>query len=79
MSAKPIFIVLVPVVVKANIVIALYEHISGIVDDYHVLVFKSSHVEKMEFKTFYDENFTESNFTELKELVISFMDNKKSQ
>jgi len=66
--AKPIFIVEVPMMLHPEEFLNTQKLLERQITDYHVLMVKTN-VDDYKFKVFYEKDFTEINFDELKKLI----------
>jgi uncharacterized pyridoxamine 5'-phosphate oxidase family protein len=70
--AKPIFTVSIHNSADKEDVIRVEEMLMNKLPDYHVLIYLSSSDEP-KFQTFYDKDFTEVNYEEMKEIIKKSM------
>lgn len=75
--AKPIFIVALPYRLSDDRE-GLRESLNKEMPDYYHLVY-SKGIDEIEFKVFYDKDFTETNYEELKEFVRSEINSLKTK
>ena len=66
--AKPIFIVEAPMMQTHEEFVNTQKVLDNKLNDYHVLIVQTN-VDDFNFKVFYDKDFTEINYDELKELI----------
>ena len=66
--AKPIFIVEAPMMQTREEFIKTQKVLENKLNDYHVLIVQTN-VDDFNFKVFYDKDFTEINYDELRELI----------
>ena len=66
--AKPIFIVEAPAVLTNKDFLNTQKVLSNKLNDYHVFMVQSD-VKDFNFKVFYDKDFEEINYNELKKLI----------
>ena len=76
MNAKPIFIVKLPSEMDGKQVADIWDELHDQIKDYHVLVFQTNETKEPEFSVFYEKNFTEVKFDELKDIVKNAIANK---
>ena len=67
--AKPIFIVETPITQTNEEVANMQRVLENKLNDYHVLIIQMD-VDNFNFKVFYDKDFTEINYDELRELIL---------
>jgi hypothetical protein len=70
--AKPIFIVGVPDELTDNDFLKIKENLIGQLRDYHTLVYTHTKTE-LEFNAFYEKDFNEVKYEELKELIFKLI------
>lgn len=66
---KPIFLVGLPTSYENAAIEKIQKNIQGKLNDYHVLVYPSINVD-FDFKCFFEKDFEDVKFEELKEMVI---------
>jgi hypothetical protein len=66
--AKPIFIIFIPVEMTKEMD-KIQEQLTNKLDDYHILSVTHEKPE-IEFKAFYEKDFTEIKFTELRQICL---------
>lgn len=66
--AKPIFIVEAPIMQTQEEFVNTQKVLESKLNDYHVLIVQTN-VDDFNFKVFYDKDFTEINYDELKKLI----------
>lgn len=75
--AKPIFIVALPFETGADIE-GIRQRLTENMPDYYHLVYNKA-IDEPEFKVFYDKDFTETNYEELKEFVHTEINSLKTK
>ncbi len=72
---KPIFIVILPFDnnLTSNELELMKYRVEAQINDYHVLIIQSSDTKTIDFKVFYEKDFNEVRYEELKEIIKNLL------
>jgi hypothetical protein len=73
--AKPIFLVELPISTNEEEVIGIQSMLESKMTDYYSIVYRSRSSYDIDFKVFYEKDFDEIKYEELKEMVRSNLNN----
>jgi len=77
--AKPIFIIGVPELLEAEYIEKLNKDIVSKMKDYHVFVYIDQTLKEFKFQAFYEKDFDEVKFEELKQIIKDSVSNGDNQ